>query len=116
AAFTELVPVRPVMNTVTTILPQARILSGAVNLATNSNFYVGQIGLEVEFVDAQTNERIAAVASKQAGQKYGPPSGQKFEPTSTWGQVEQAMDYWAQKLRKRVDALHEKTPSAATAN
>ncbi len=113
AAFTELVPVRPVMNTMTTILPQARILSGAINLATNSNFYVGQIGLEVEFLDAQTNERIAAVASKQAGQKYVPFSEQKFEPTSTWGQVEQAMDYWAQKLRKRVDALHEKTPPAA---
>ena len=113
AAFTELVPVRPVMNTVTTILPQARILSGAVNLATNSNFYVGQLGLEVEFLDSQTNERLAAVASKQAGQKYVPFAGQKFEPTSTWGQVEQAMDYWAQKLRKRVDALHGKTTPAA---
>lgn len=115
AAFTDLVPVSPVMNTATTVIPQARLLSGVISAATGSNLYVGQVGVEAEFLDAQTNERVAAVASKQAGKKYVPFTDKKFDPTSTWGQVEQAMDYWAKKLRKRVDALHGKT-SAASAN
>jgi hypothetical protein len=101
-AFTDLVPVNPIMNTATTIIPQARLLSRVIGAASGSNLYVGQVGMEVEFLDAQSNERLGAVAFKQAGEKYVPFTGKKFEPTATWGQVEQALDYWAQKLRKRV--------------
>ena len=60
AAFTDLVPVNSVMNTATTIVPQMRLLSGVMSTATSSNFFVGQIGMEVEFLDAQSNESIAA--------------------------------------------------------
>lgn len=112
AAFTDLVPVNSVMNTATTIVPQMRLLSGIVGTATGSNFFVGQIGVEVEFLDTQSNERIAATVTKQAGKKYIPLTGRKFDPTSTWGQVEQEMDYLAKKLRARVDHLHGKTEAA----
>jgi hypothetical protein len=115
-AFTDLVPVNSVMNTATTVIPQARLLSGVISTATGSNLYVGQVGIEVEFLDAQSNERLAAVASKQAGKKYVPFTDRKFDPTSTWGQVEQAMDYWAQKLRTRVDQLHGKAAAAGENN
>jgi hypothetical protein len=50
------------------------------------------------------------------GKKYVPLTGKKFEPTSTWGQVEQGMDYWAKKLRTRVDQLHGKTASPGESN
>jgi hypothetical protein len=116
AAFTDLVPVNSVMNTATTIIPQARLLSGVIGAATGSNLYVGQVGIEAEFLDAQSNERLAAVASKQAGKKYVPFTDRKFDPTSTWGQVEQAMDYWAQKLRTRVDQLHGKAAATGEGN
>jgi hypothetical protein len=76
---------------------------------TGSNLYVGQVGTKAEFLDTQSNERVAAVASKQAGKKYSPFIDKQFDPTSTWGQVEQGMEYWAKKLRKRVDAVHGKT-------
>jgi len=112
SAFTDLVPVNPVMNTTTTILPQARLLSGVISTATGSNLFVGQVGIEAEFLDGQSNERLAAVASKQAGEKYVPFADRKFAPTSTWGQVEQGMDYWAKKLRTRVDQLHGKATAA----
>jgi hypothetical protein len=112
-AFTDLVPVNSVMNTTTTLLPQARLLSGVISTTTGSNLFVGQVGIEAEFLDAQSNERLAAVASKQAGKKYVPFTDRKFDPTSTWGQVEQAMDSWAKKLRARVDQLHGKTPAAS---
>ena len=112
AAFTDLVPVNSVMNTATTIVPQMRLMSGIISTATSSNLFVGQIGMEVEFLDAQSNERIAAAVTKQAGKKYIPMTGKKFDPTSTWGQVEQEMDYLAQKVRARLDVLHGKTASA----
>jgi len=112
SAFTDLVPVNPVMNTTSTILPQARLLSGVISKATGSNLFVGQVGIEAEFLDGQSNERLAAVASKQAGEKYVPFADRKFAPTSTWGQVEQGMDYWAKKLRTRVDQLHGKATAA----
>ena len=112
SAFTDLVPVNPVMNTTSTILPQARLLSGVISKATGSNLFVGQVGIEAEFLDGQSNERLAAVASKQAGKKYVPFTDRKFDPTSTWGQVEQGMDYWAKKLRTRVDQLHGKATAA----
>jgi len=100
------------MNTATTIVPQMRLLSGVIGAATSSNLFVGQIGIETEFLNAQSNERVAAQASKQAGKKYIPLTDRKFDPTSTWGQVEQEMDYWGKKLRARIDVLHGKTVSA----
>ena len=108
-AITDVVPVQPTMNTLTTFVPQMRLLSGAVNMATGSNFFVGSIGIEAEFVDADSNERLAMLVSKQAGKKYVPFTGRKLQSTSKWGQVEQAMDYWAKKLRTRVDEIQGKT-------
>ena len=60
-AIKDLVPVRPAMNTLTTWVPQMRLVSGVVGAATGSNFFVGQIGMEAEFIDAESNERLAAV-------------------------------------------------------
>jgi len=107
-AITDLVPVRPAMNTLTTWVPQMRLMSGVVGAATGSNFFVGQIGMEAEFIDAESNERLAAMASKQAGKKYIPLTGRTARTASKWGQIEQAMDYWAKKLRTRVDEIQGK--------
>ena len=108
AAFTDLVPVNPVMNTATTIVPQMRLLSGILGAATGSNLFVGQVGIEAEFLDAQSNEVLAEDVAKEAGKKYIPFTDRKFDPTSTWGQVEQRIDYWAQWVVKRIQALQGK--------
>jgi hypothetical protein len=96
AAFTDLVPVNPVMNTATTIIPQMRIVSGVIGAATGSNLFVGQVGIEAAFLDAQSNELLAQNVAKEAGKKYIPFTDRTFDPTSTWGQVEQRIDSWAQ--------------------
>ncbi len=70
--------------------------------------------MEAEFLDAESNERLAAVVSKQAGKRYVPFTGRKMQSASKWGQVEQAMAYWAQKLRKRLDATHGKSGATGT--
>jgi hypothetical protein len=108
AAFTDLVPVDPILNTATTIIPQARLLSGVFDLATGSNLFVGQVGIEAAFLDAQSNQVLAEDVAKEAGKKYIPFTDRKFDPTSTWGQVEQRIDYWAQWVVKRIQALQGK--------
>src|SRR5215813_4010652 len=108
AAFTDLVPVNPVLNTATTIIPQARLLSGIVSTASGSNLFVGQVGIEAAFLDAQSNEVLAENVAKEAGKKYIPFTDREFDPTSTWGQVEQRIDYWAQWVVKRIQALQGK--------
>ncbi len=107
-ALTDLVPVNPALNTFSTFVPQARLLSAVVGTATDSNMFVGQIAIEAEVVDAQSNERLMAVVAKQAGKKYVPFAGRGFASTSKWGQIEQNMDYWTEKWRKRLDVAHGK--------
>lgn len=114
-AITDLVPVRPAMNTLTTWVPQMRIVSGVIGAATDSNFFVGQIGMEAEFLDAESHDRLAMLVSKQAGKKYVPFSGRTADTTSKWAQIEQAMAYWAKKLRTRVDEIQTKAPAAPAA-
>ncbi len=46
--------------------------------------------------------------SKQAGKKYVPFTGRTAKTASEWAQIEQAMAYWAQQLRKRVDTIQGK--------
>jgi hypothetical protein len=108
AAFTDLVPVDPILNTATTIIPQARLLSGVIDLATGSNLFVGQVGIEAAFLDSQSNQVLAEDVAKEAGKKYIPFTDRKFDPTSTWGQVEQRIEYWAQWVVKRIQALQGK--------
>jgi uncharacterized protein DUF3313 len=108
AAFTDLVPVDPILNTATTIIPQMRILSGIIGAATGSNLFVGQVGIEAAFLDAQSNEVLAENVAKEAGKKYIPFTDRNFDPTSTWGQVEQRIDYWTQWIVERIQALQGK--------
>jgi hypothetical protein len=113
-AITDVVPVNPTLNTFSTFIPQARLLSGVVGTATDSNMFVGQIAIEAEVLDAQSNERLMAGMARQAGKKYVPFVGRGFASTSKWGQIEQNMDYWTAKWRKRLDAAHGKAGETAT--
>ncbi len=70
--------------------------------------FVGQIGIETEALDTQSHQRLAALVSKAAGKKWNLISGQEFKATSKWGQIEQSIDYYAQRLRHWVDETHGK--------
>jgi hypothetical protein len=112
-AITDVVPVNPTLNTFSTFVPQARLLSGVVGKATDSNMFVGQIAIEAEVLDAQSNERLMAAMARQAGKKYVPFVGRGFASASKWGQIEQNMDYWMAKWRKRLDTAHGKSDETA---
>jgi Protein of unknown function (DUF3313) len=112
-AITDVVPVNRTLNTFSTFVPQARLLSGVVGATTDSNMFVGQIAIEAEVLDAQSNERLMAVMARQAGKKYVPFVGRGFASASKWGQIEQNMDYWTAKWRKRLDTAHGKSGETA---
>ncbi len=79
------------MNVVSTVTPAARALDTVRTLATGSHGFVGKAAVEMEILDSLSTVRLVAAVDERAG-------GKTFEGmTSTWDDVEQALDYWAEK-------------------
>ncbi|MBA4417226.1 MAG: hypothetical protein C0392_04855 [Syntrophus sp. (in: bacteria)] len=126
-AITELVATKPLASVVVLVTPYATIAdlaSGAVTKGgVGSSPYVGDAAIEVEFLDGQTNEQLIAYVERRIGKKYnvdlseGPVKAVSTGAVSygkaytTWGYTKDAFDYWAKKLRKRLDEAHGKVQS-----
>jgi len=99
AAITEAKGARVVGNTVTTIVPQARMLSTLTGLATDTQVFVGKAAIEVEITDSMTGKRLAAAVDERAGAKTLRGIGGK------WKDVDNAFKYWAERIQKRLAEL-----------
>ena len=62
---------------------------------TDSNLAVGRASMEIELVDSLSGMRLAAAIDRREG-------GKKVV-TGKWTAIEEAFDYWAQKLRVFLD-------------
>ena len=100
-AITEVVPGKPGLNTITTIIPIGLAISSVKKATTGTHANVGQATLEVDILDAQTNERLAAALDQKAGEKY-----KVFEGMTKWGHVKDAFEFWAGRFRKKLDEIH----------
>lgn len=98
-ALTEAKGAPVVMNVVSSVLPQARIFSGAKKLATGTHAFVGSASVEAELLDAITNERLLAAVDERAGTKA------LRGGVGTWSDADQAFAYWAKRLRVRLAEL-----------
>jgi hypothetical protein len=68
-------------------------------VATGTAAFVGKAGVEAEIQDSMSEERLAAAVDRQVGQK-------RLEGvTNTWDDVNQAFDYWSERLRMRLAEL-----------
>jgi hypothetical protein len=117
-AITELTPTNPGMSVVTLLLPFGTVADVAAGRGTGGTFYLGDTAIEAEFRDSLSNELLAAYVEKRFGKKYDIDTSQGAESAvnktvdsyarayTTWGYAEQAFDYWAWKLRRRLDAAH----------
>jgi hypothetical protein len=95
-ALTDVEHGMPLLDTVTTVLPQTLILSQGKKLATGTNAFVGQASVEARLVDSQSGELLAAGIDRRAGGKrLGKGAGY-------WRDVENVFDYWAAKIRWRL--------------
>jgi hypothetical protein len=95
-AITEAKGARVVGNTITTVIPQTRLLSSLTGIATDTQVFVGKASIEAEIIDSMTHERLAAAVDQRAGAKTLRGLGGK------WKDVDNAFRYWAERLRERL--------------
>jgi hypothetical protein len=122
-AITELVATRPAVSAVVLVLPYVTIgdiASGATTKGgMGSSPYVGDAAIEAEALDSLTNEQLAAFVERRIGKKYdidlnqGTVVGTVTQGVTAyakaytyWGYAKDAFDYWAKKLRQRLDKAH----------
>ena len=98
----------PGLRSISVIVPQARVLNGLQSLATGSYAFVGSAEGEMKVTDSTTGEFLAGAVDQRAG-GMGIKSAASFQ----WGDSENAMDYWAQKITSRLAELQGKAPAAS---
>ena len=102
-AITDVKKSRPLLNTITAVMPIGLAISFVKKGVTGTHTNVGGASMEAEFLNSQTNERIAAVVDKRMAAKR-----KVFKGMRKWGHAEDAFNYWAKRLRKFLDEAHGK--------
>jgi len=97
-AVTNLVPSNSATGTVTTIIPVGLALSHVKKAATGSHIGMGEVAIESELLDSQTNEILAAVIDSKTGKKY-----KIGKSTSKWGHAIDIFNTYGQTVRMRLD-------------
>jgi len=99
-AITDLQLPNRAINVVSSISP-ATIGIGLIKKGiTGKSPGVGEISMEFELLDSQSNERLAAGVDRRAGGK--------IDSMSKLGNAEDSFKFWAQRLRTRLDEFHGK--------
>jgi uncharacterized protein DUF3313 len=96
AAITEAGESSVVMDTVSSIVPQLKLLSGMKSMATGVSAFSGSASVEVKITDSGTGAILAEAVDRRGGTKS--LSG----VTNSWNDAEEAYRYWAEKLRYRL--------------
>jgi hypothetical protein len=93
-ALTQAQGAKPVLRTVTTVVPQLRVLGSLVGLAGDTATTVGSATVEMDVLDSVTNQRLAAAVDDRKGTKV------LFAKRaySTWGDVQAAFGYWSDRI------------------
>jgi hypothetical protein len=107
-ALTNATTATPGLRSVSVLIPQARILNGLQSLATGSYAFVGSAEGEMKATDSVTGQLLVAAVDKRAG-------GMALSSAAQWqwGDAENAMNYWSEKINNRLLELQGRTPAAA---
>ncbi|MGA6974886.1 MAG: DUF3313 domain-containing protein [Candidatus Binatus sp.] len=97
----------PGLRTISVIVPQARVLNLAQSMATDSYAFVGSAEAEMKLTDSVTGTLLAEAVDQRAG-----GMGLKSAASFQWGDAQNAMDYWAQRIPNRLLALQGKSPQS----
>jgi hypothetical protein len=103
SALMDATTATPGLRSLSVIIPQARVLNGLQSLGTGSYAFVGSAEGEMEVKDSTTGEFLAGAVDQRAG-----GMGIKGAASFQWGDAENAMDYWAQKITNRLLELQGK--------
>jgi uncharacterized protein DUF3313 len=96
AAITEAGDSNATLDTVTSIIPQTRLLSGMKSLATGVSGFTGSASAEIKITDGADGTILLEAVDRRGGTKS--LSG----VTNEWNDVEEAYRYWAEKMRYRL--------------
>ena len=91
AAITEADPSNAVLDSVTSVIPQTRLLSGMVSLGRGVSLFTGSASIEVKMTDSATGTILAEGVDRRGGTKS--LSG----VTNSWNDVEEAYRFWAER-------------------
>jgi hypothetical protein len=96
----------PGLRSVSVVIPQARVLNGLQSLATGSYAFVGSAEAMMKMTDSVTGQLLAGAIDKRAG-------GMALSSAAQWqwGDAENAMNYWAQKIANRLLELQGRSVS-----
>jgi hypothetical protein len=94
------------LRSISVVVPQVRLLNGMQSLATGSYAFVGSAEAEMKAADSVSGDLLGAAVDKRAG-----GMGIKGAASFQWGDAENAMDYWAQKISSRLLQLQSRTPA-----
>ena len=96
AAITEAGESNAVLDTVTSVIPQTRLLSGMVSLGRGVSLFTGSASVEMKVTDTETGTLLLAAVDRRGGTKS------LMGVTNSWNDVEQAYRFWAEKSRYRL--------------
>jgi len=96
AAITEAGESNAVLDTVTSVIPQARLLSGMVSMGRGVSLFTGSSSAELKVTDSTTGAILVEAVDRRGGTKS--LSG----VTNSWHDVEEAYRFWAEKMRYRL--------------
>jgi hypothetical protein len=97
----------PVLRSVSVVVPQARILNMAQSLASGSYAFVGSAEAEMKAVDGSTGEFLAGAVDQRSG-GMAMSSAAQWQ----WGDAENAMNYWSDKISTRLLELQGRAPAS----
>ena len=95
-AITEASDSSAPMNMITTIVPVGIVISAGKRLITGTAAFVGAAGIEGEITDSASGKVLAEIVDRRVGTKRIAGSW------SSWDGVDEAYNYWAEKLRRRL--------------
>jgi hypothetical protein len=88
------------INAVSTVLPVGLAISTIKSGVTGKGTGVGEISMEFQMLDSETNQVLAEGVDRR--------SGGKIDSMSKFGTAEDAFKFWAQRLRTKLDEAHGK--------
>ena len=96
-ALTEAVASSPVLDTISTYVPQARAISTILTLGSETKAFVGEARAEGEARDAENGTLLAAGIDQRAGtKKLGDNT------LDSWGDVRKIFEAWAVRFRDNL--------------
>lgn len=96
AAITEAAESYVVLDTMASVLPHVRAVSLVTRLTTGTSAFTGRASGEAEILDAVTGERLLAGVDRRVGNTAIRGA------LSSWDDVQETFDFWAERIRNRL--------------